>query len=437
LSFHPADPPALPPLDPELVAGLAVGVLCLLLAGLAGSLRRAMAQAVGSRVLERSRSEAHRQRLLPMLARLGPLSTAWLVLESLFSFGFVLLVSALLTRELGPAWPSGLATLLVSVPILWLVTQALASAVALRCGDALLVRVLPWMRPLWVGFAVLSWPYELVRRGVMRLFHLPEDINATREIVAGLREVVADTEASGGLEETEREIIENVMQVRDVDVAAVMTPRTEIRAVSVDETVLAAARMAAECGFSRLPVYEGNLDSIVGTVSARDLMQALADGQGGRDLRGLMRAAYFVPETKHIPELLAEFRRERIKLAIVLDEYGGTAGMITLGDVLAEIVGDIHDETDGEQPSLLRHLPDGAVEVSAALRVSEVNQELGLDIPEEADYETLGGFVLSELGRFPKRGERFERDGAEFTILEANDRRVLKVRVRQPEPART
>jgi CBS domain containing-hemolysin-like protein len=284
---------------------------------------------------------------------------------------------------------------------------------------------------------VLAWPFELVRRGVMRLFHLPEDIDATREIVAGLREVVADTEASGGLEETERQIIENVMQVRAVDVAAVMTPRTEIRAVSVGETVLAAARMAAEFGFSRLPVYEGSLDSIAGTVSARDLMQALAGEQGSRDLRGLMRRAYFVPETKLIPELLAEFRRERVKLAIVLDEYGGTAGMITLGDVLAEIVGDIHDETDGDQPSPLRRMLDGSVEVTATLRVSEVNAELGLDIPEEADYETLGGFVLSELGRFPKRGEKFERGGAEFTILEANDRRVLKVRVRLPEPART
>jgi putative hemolysin len=138
-----------------------------------------------------------------------------------------------------------------------------------------------------------------------------------------------------------------------------------------------------------------------------------------------------VPETKLVSELLKEFRREKIKLAIVLDEYGGTAGMVTLGDVLGEIVGEIRDESDEESPSPLKHLPGGVVEVDAALHVSEVNELIDLDLPETAGYETLGGFVLAEFGRFPQRGESFTRGATEFQVSEVTDRRVLKVRVRK------
>ena len=150
-----------------------------------------------------------------------------------------------------------------------------------------------------------------------------------------------------------------------------------------------------------------------------------------RSLHALLRPAYFVPETKLVSELLKEFRREKLKLAIVLDEYGGTAGMVTLGDVLGEIVGVIHDESDEEAPSQFKHLPGGVVEFDAGVHVSEVNKLIDLDLPETADFETLGGFVLAEFGRFPLRGESFTHGAAEFQVSEVTDRRVLKVRVRK------
>ena len=137
-----------------------------------------------------------------------------------------------------------------------------------------------------------------------------------------------------------------------------------------------------------------------------------------------------MPETKPVSELLTEFRREKIKIAIVLDEYGGTAGLVTLGDIIQEIVGDIQDEFDEVAPVPFRRLPDGRVEVSASLHVSEVNEELGTQIPEDGGFETLAGFVLARLGHFPKRGEIFAEDSFEYTVLEASDRRVIKVCLR-------
>jgi CBS domain containing-hemolysin-like protein len=389
-----------------------------------------MAHSVASRVLELTKGPAESKRLARLLERLGPLSTSAAMFESACALLFTVFVVRLIawgevldSRALGAA-------LAIAVPSLWLVNQAVARAVALRWGDALLVHGLPGFRILQLPMAALVWPFEALRRGVMRLFGLPDDAEAAREIVAGLRQVIADTEVSGKLHATEREIIENVMEVRDVDVAAVMTPRTEIRAVEVGRSVIEAARTAAESGYSRLPVFEGNQDNIIGTISARDLMGVLANGESGRiTQRDILKPAFFVPETKHISELLSEFRRNKTKLAIVLDEYGGTAGMVTLGDVLSEIVGDLSDENDPES-SPIKQLPGGAVEVSAGVHVSEVNEALDLDIPEEADYETLGGFVLSELGHFPQRGETFPHGGAQYTVVDANDRRVLTVRVR-------
>jgi CBS domain containing-hemolysin-like protein len=196
--------------------------------------------------------------------------------------------------------------------------------------------------------------------------------------------------------------------------------------------VLAAAQLLAETGHSRIPVYENSLDTIIGVVSARDLVAAFANGRAQEaDLRELLHPAYFTPETKRVRELLSELRRARVEIAIVLDEYGGTAGLVTVGDIIGEIVGEIPDEYDEDAPAPIRHLAGGAAEVDATLHVSEVNEALELELPENRDFETLAGFVLAHFGRFPKRGEKFESEGAEFAVVDATDRRVLKVRVRK------
>ena len=209
-----------------------------------------------------------------------------------------------------------------------------------------------------------------------------------------------------------------------------MTPRTEIEAVEASVTIQDASIVVANSGHSRLPVYRDNLDTIVGFFAARDLLKHAGDDSVSRSVESVMRPAYFVPETKRLSELLKEFRAEKLKLAVVLDEYEELPAIVTMGDILGELVGDIPDEFDADSPAPIRTLSPSLFEVDASLRVSEVNEVLELDLPEEQDFETLAGFVLSELGRFPKAGEGFAWGNAEFVVADASDRRVLTVRVR-------
>jgi CBS domain containing-hemolysin-like protein len=271
---------------------------------------------------------------------------------------------------------------------------------------------------------------EAARGALMRIVGLRQNPSDARRIVEGLREVIEESDLSRELDATEREIISNVMEFRDVGVAAIMTPRTAVIGLEVGENIAEATRVLAESGHSRIPVFEGTLDTIIGVLTARDVVLAAAEQNVNGGVRAWLRPAYFVPETKPISELLTEMRREKIKIAVVLDEYGGTAGIVTVGDILREIVGDIGDESDEPEVQPIRRLPDGSAEVDAGLHVSEVNKALGIEIPEGEDYETLAGYVLSEMGRFPKRGETFSALGSEYVIVDANDRRVLKVQIR-------
>ena len=424
-------PPALDwgSFEPRSLA-ITAGVLCL--SALFATLRQAMARAITKRVLGRKPEGQARDRLETLLSRIDTLATSAGVLAMTSGLLFTALVLQLFAGSEPLDGASLLAGVAVSVPVLWFTDDVLARALAQRYGDLFLAAVLPVFNLVQMPLAAVAWGFDHARRGVMRLFGLRDDMDTKREIVAGLREVSADSEISGDLDDTERELIGNVMEFRDVDVAAVMTPRTEAEACDIEDGLLGAAQICARSGHSRIPLYEGTLDTIVGTVSARDLVQVIAAGKlETASLGEILHPAYFVPETKHISELLAELRREKIKMAIVLDEYGGTAGLVTVGDIISEIVGDIPDEYDADEPSPIRHLLDGSAEIEANLHVSEVNEALDLDIPEEADYETLGGFVLAELGHFPERGEAFMRGETEFAVVEANDRRVLKVRVKK------
>jgi CBS domain containing-hemolysin-like protein len=411
---------------PILLAGIA-----LFLSGLFAALRQALAQSVPARVLERAPDEATRHRLIPLLARTESLATSAGILATTFTLLFSVLVLDIVAEHRPLTGSTLLIALSVSAPLLWFVNESVARAFARRLGSDFLAQALPAFHYMQLPLHGLTWLIERARRAVMRVFGLKDDIETTRRLVADLRDVIEEADISD-LDEAEREMIGNVLDFRDVDVAAVMIPRTEIEAVDIQLGLGGVAQRVAESGHSRVPVYRDTPDSILGTVSARDLVQVLAAGKlDTADLRTLLHPAYCVPETKKVSELLTEMRREKIKMAVVLDEYGGTAGLVTVGDILAEIVGDIPDEYDEDEPAPIRHLPGGAAEVEASLHVSEVNEELDLDIPEESDFETLGGFVLAQLGHFPQVGERFQKDGTEYSVLEANDRRVLRVRVEQ------
>jgi CBS domain containing-hemolysin-like protein len=216
-------------------------------------------------------------------------------------------------------------------------------------------------------------------------------------------------------------------------VREVMTPRPDIVAIRADATIDELRQLVREQEYSRLPVYTDNLDNIVGLLVVKDLIQMIAEPDGTKKVSEMMRPAAFVPETKRVADLLREFRQSRLQLAIVVDEYGGTAGIVTVEDVVEELVGEIRDEYDSDAEPIVREADDVFV-FSGKVGIGEITDRLGIEI-ENGGFETVGGFVLARAGRVPSVGEHFEFDGLDVEVLEAERRRIHKVRMRRRVPA--
>lgn len=240
---------------------------------------------------------------------------------------------------------------------------------------------------------------------------------------AHAREVSADQE--------DGQLLRSVVDFGDTLVREVMTPRPDVVAIQADATVAELRALLREQEYSRVPVFRENLDNIVGLVVVKDLIQReqVTDGTKVSDI---MRPAAFVPETKRVADLLREFQQRRFQQAMVVDEYGGIAGLVTVEDLIEELVGEIRDEYDLEAEPIVVEA-DGAVVFSAKVAIEEMTERLGLTIEDEG-FETVGGYVLSRTGRVPAAGERLEADGVSIEVLEAERRRIHKVRVRRLPP---
>jgi len=227
----------------------------------------------------------------------------------------------------------------------------------------------------------------------------------------------------------ERRLLRSVMEFGQTLVREVMTPRPDIVAVREGSTLAELRALFAEQEYSRFPVFRENLDNIIGVIVVKDLIELGGPGDVPRPIAGLMRPAFFVPETKRVAELLKEFQRAQVQLAIVVDEYGGTAGLATMEDLLEEIVGEIRDEYDVEAEPIVDE-GEGAFVFSAKVNIDRVVEHLGVDIQPEG-FETVGGFLLTHLGRVPAEGEAFDVGDLQVEVLEAERRRIHKVRLRR------
>jgi CBS domain containing-hemolysin-like protein len=254
------------------------------------------------------------------------------------------------------------------------------------------------------------------------------------------REYLEQGEEQGLIERDERRLLQSIVDFGDTLVREVMTPRPDMVAIRADATFGELRALFREQEYSRIPVYNQNLDNIVGFVFVKDLIRmpevAAPDARLQPDLARLIRAATFVPETKRVSEMLKEFQRKQVQIAIVVDEYGGTAGLVTIEDLLEEIVGEIRDEYDVEMEPVVDE-GNGSYVFSAKVNIDEVRECLGVTIEPEG-FETVGGYVLTRVGRVPAVGEEFDVDGLHVEVLEAERRRIHKVRMRlapeaQPE----
>ena len=324
---------------------------------------------------------------------------------------------------------AALISTIVMTFVLLLFGEIVPKTIAVADNERWALRLAPSMR--WVAWLLtpLAWFFMGLTNIMLRPLGIKHahQIFVTEEDIRALVNVGAEQKV---LEEQEREMIHSVIEFGDTIVREVMTPRPKVVAVSADASPRRALDYVIAEGYSKMPVYEETKDDIIGIVHDRELLIALADGSlSSTSLRRLMRPAVHVPENKKIAELLREMQRDKFTMAVVVDEYGGTAGVVTMEDLLEEIVGEIRDEHDEGEEEPLRFIGDHEAIADSGVNIEDVNAKLGTHLPHE-EFETIGGFTMGLFGRLPHEGEEIDAD--EHTRLKVErmrGRRILSVRI--------
>lgn len=298
---------------------------------------------------------------------------------------------------------------------------------AIRRSEAVTLAVAFPLRAFYVIFKPvvisLNWMSNAML-GITGIEHAGEhDVHSPEE----LRYLIAESSKQGALEVSEQELIDNVFEFTETTASQVMVPRSKITAIDVDTPIDELLDIVMIEGYSRLPVYRDSIDTIVGIIYAKDLL-TLMHHRNLVIVQDILHAPYFVQEDVKLKRLLRDMQRDKVHMAVVLDEFGGTAGLLTLEDIMEELVGNIQDEYDDEAPMHAQQSP-GAFELDAAIRIDEANEFLPEPLPESDDYETLGGLINVRAGRIPVVGDTVVIDGYSCTILTASPRRVERVRV--------
>ena len=318
--------------------------------------------------------------------------------------------------------------------LILLLVHGLVKGVAREAPERSLLFLLPLLPAVTRAVAPLRWIIDRTAAVFARALGIQrEDEEEAQEAREDVLDAVSEGENEGALDDEEREMIESIIEFRDQEVSEVMTPRTSVFGIAVDTPIDEAVAQVIQQGHSRIPVYGESLDDIKGVLYAKDLLTLWADRTGTMPtLASLLRKPTYIPETKNTLELLRQLRSEKVHLAIVLDEYGGMSGLVTIEDILEEIVGEIEDEYDRGNPEAtagITLIGERTAEMSGRVRIDEVNEALDLELPGEDGYDTIGGFLFSKLGRVPEPGETFAFEKARFEVTEADDRRIHRVTV--------
>jgi CBS domain containing-hemolysin-like protein len=349
---------------------------------------------------------------------------AWLVAAFLAGLVSVLALDRVALTLFPELSPLLVRALVVVVDTLAILLGLLAwKRVAERAPNAYSVTAAALVVPLYL----LLYPVRRFLGGALTKLYPPSARHTGVLFSDEVKEMTENGNGSRLLDRDEREMIQRVFQMGDKVVREIMVPRIDMVAIDEGTTIGEVVKLVQEKRHSRIPVYRGNVDSIIGFLHIKDVI-ASVDRLHEMRLHDLLRPAYFVPETKQIDDLLSEMRAKRMHLAIVVDEYGGTAGLVTLEDVLEEVVGEIQDESDKELP-LVSPLADGSYRVDAKVDLDELNEQLHVALPAD-DYDTLGGYLYGLAGKIPAAGDRFRDSGLEFVIGGVRGKRITQVIVR-------
>jgi len=355
---------------------------------------------------------------------------ARLILGIIFSLATMAI--AILTRQTGTFQSIGMLLLFVAVFIL-ICEHVVPMFIARRDPEGVLKFLLP---PFDVAARFVAPLTNALVRLIVDARRDRHGAQAGNPVVEEPREAPATApdpaEDQRLMEGDERRLLQSIVEFSDTLVREVMTPRPDIVAITEDARIADLRALFGDQEYSRIPVYKENLDNILGVIFVKDLIRLAGDWKDSDSILPLLRPATFVPETKRVSDLLKEFQRKQVQLAIVVDEYGGTAGLATLEDLLEEIVGEIRDEYDVEAETVV-DLGQGTYVFSGKANFDEVRERLHVEIEPEG-FETVGGYVLTRVGRVPSVGETFELDGLVVEVVEAERRRIHRVRIRRAAP---
>jgi putative hemolysin len=307
--------------------------------------------------------------------------------------------------------------------------------------EGVLIFVLPVVKPLYALASMIARPFAPLFRSKEQQQKLeatstPDSAEEKEDDDEDIQALLEVGEAEGILEEGEREMIESMVEFAETRIGEIMTPRTEICAIPIDSTVRAARDLIIDQKYSRIPVYRDNIDNIEGVIYVRDLLQAWADGnKEEQPIANLLRDPYFVPETKSAADLLKKMQTDHVQIAIAVDEYGGVAGVVTVEDLIEEIVGEIEDE-DIEEEEIIEIIEgeDGYFDVLGSTEIDKIERLFDIEL-EDDDYSTIAGMVTNEVGQVPKIGEILSIRGLQIEVKDADEKRLTLLRVRHEAPA--
>ena len=324
-----------------------------------------------------------------------------------------------------------LLVLLLNVVVVTLIilvfSEIIPKVVAVKNAKNTAIKLVYPLTFFYYLFLPLSVFFSGLTQVLSRLLNLEKDKHILSD--QELRTLVEVGEEKGALEKDEKEMIHSILEMSDTITREIMVPRTDMEALDKSTSLKDVLNLVKDKLHSRVPVYDESIDNIAGILFLKDLLPYIKKkDQASFDLGKLLHPPYYVPEQKKINELLREFQKERIHMAIVVDEYGGTSGLVTLEDVIEEIVGEIQDEYDEEMP-LFEKIDAHTFIIDGTMQLDELNEELGIDLPEEEGVDSIAGFLLGRFGSVPKFDEKLEFNGYEFTIIKATKKRIEKVKI--------
>lgn len=385
-----------------------------------------------NRLIQLCNGTSLREKIEKYLEGFDRIFNAVVFLEITFKILFILCLHIFFTRSMGAEILQGLIpTLVVSAIWFIFVCRIFPAEFGSHKEEEVLLRVIPTLNIISYFLSPLLVPLILFRRLARKMVKASSSAADEAEHYADeILDAVEEGEREGVIHEEEADMIEGVIEIYNSEVSDIMTPRPDMSCFEVNTSVPTILREALEIGHSRLPIFEETRDRIIGILYVKDLLAYVTSSEDTLPpLKELLRKPFFIPETKRVSELLTEFHDQKIHMAIVLDEYGGTAGLVTNEDILEEIVGEIVDEYDQEEENEIRHLGNGKAEVSARIHIDELNEALSIDLPESDDFDTIGGYVFTELGKVPSKGDEVRYKNVQLTVTDAGIRRVKRIMI--------